>query len=213
MQEYGANEIPADDLYLPFAQSPAGKAMLSITSGVSPAALLPSIRQAVQGIDKDQPVYGEETMEDSVLDSVKGARSNLMLVTLLAIVATALVSIGIYGTISHFVRQRTQEFGIRLALGASPARILRHTLAQTMKICASGLIVGIAISLTLAKLLRPALYLVPHEHVGMLYGVSIYDPRSLAAASALIAVVVILASYIPARRAMRVDPTVALRHE
>nr|HEV7953435.1 ABC transporter permease [Candidatus Acidoferrales bacterium] len=213
VQEWGANEIPVDDLYLPFAQSPAGKAMLSITSGVSPATLLPSIRQALQGIDKDQPVYGEQTMEDSVLDSVKGARSNLMLVTLLAIVATVLVSIGIYGTISHFVQQRTQEFGIRLALGASPARILRHTLAQTMKICVSGLVVGIAVSLTLAKLLRPALYLAPHEHVGMLYGVSIYDPISLSAASALIAVVVILASYIPARRAMRVDPMVALRHE
>jgi putative ABC transport system permease protein len=213
VQEYGANEIPFDDLYLPFAQSPAGKAMLSITSDVSTASLMPPIRQALQGIDRDQPIYNEQTMNDSVRGSLKGAQSNLLLVTLLAIVATALVSIGIYGTISHFVQQRTQEFGIRLALGASPARILRHTLSQTMRICLSGLVVGIAISLTLGKLLRPALYLVPHEHTGMLYGVSIYDPLSISAASTLIFAVVLFASYIPARRAMRVDPMVALRHE
>ena len=213
LQEYGANEIPFDDLYLPFAQSPAGKAMLSIATDVSTASLMPSIRQAVQGIDKDQPIYNEQTMDDSVRASLKGAQSNLLLVTLLAIVATALVSIGIFGTISHFVQQRTQEFGIRLALGASPARILRLTLGQTMKICLSGLIVGIAASLALAKLLRPALYLAPHEHMGMLYGVSIYDPFSISVASALIIAVVLFASYIPARRAMRVDPMVALRHE
>ena len=213
VQEYGANEIPFDDLYLPFAQSPAGKAMLSIGSDISTSLLMPPIRQAVQKIDKDQPVYSEQTMNNFVHDSVKGAQSNLVLVTLLAIVATTLVSIGIFGTISHFVQRRTQEFGIRLALGASPARILRHTLSQTMRICVSGLIAGITISLALGKLLRPALFLAPHEHVGMLYGVNIYDPLSLSAASLLIIVVVLLASYIPARRAMKVDPMVALRHE
>jgi putative ABC transport system permease protein len=212
-QEFGANEIPSDNLYLPYAQSPAGKAILSVGSDLPVATLMSSIRHIVQGIDKDQPVYNEQTMDDFVRESLRGAQTNLILVALLAVVATLLVSIGIFGTISHFVQQLTQEFGIRLALGASPVRLLRHTLAQTLTICFSGLLLGIAISLGLGRLLRSALYLVPHEHTGMLYGVSIYDPLAVAAASALIIAVVLLASYIPARRAMKVDPMVALRHE
>ena len=212
-QEFGANEIPSDDIYFPFAQSPAVKAVVSVNSDLPVASLIPSIRQAVQAIDKGQPVYGEQTMEDSVRASLKGAQTNLILVALLAIVGTILVSVGIYGTISYFVQQRTQEFGIRLALGASPARILRHALAQTLTIGISGLLLGIGISLGLGTLLRSALYLVPHEHVGMLYGVSIHSPLAAGAASVLIISVVLIASYIPARRAMRVDPMVALRHE
>jgi putative ABC transport system permease protein len=212
-QEFGANEIPSDDIYFPFAQSPAGKAVVSVNSDLPVASLMSSIRHAVQAIDKDQPVYGEQTMEDSVRASLKGAKTNLTLVALLAIVATMLVSIGIYGTISYFVQQRTQEFGIRLALGASPARILRHALAQTLTIGISGLLLGIGISLGLGMLLRSTLYLVPHEHTGMLYGVSVHDPLAVGAASVLIISVVLIASYIPARRAMKVDPMVALRHE
>jgi len=212
-QEFGANEMPFNDLYLPFAQSPAGKTTLSVSSDLPVSSLMSSIRQAVQAIDTNQPVYNEQTMEDAVRASLKGAQTNLVLVALLAAVATILVSIGIFGTISHFVQQRTQEFGIRLALGATPARILRHALAQTLMICVCGLLLGIGISLGLGELLQSALYLVPHEHTGMLYGVSIFDPLSTSVASILIIAVVILASYIPARRAMRVDPMVALRHE
>jgi putative ABC transport system permease protein len=213
VQEFGANEMPFNDLYLPFAQSPAGKTILSVSSDLPVASLTPAIRKAVQAIDKDQPVYNEQTMDEAVRASLKGAQTNLVLVVLLAAVATILVSIGIFGTISHFVQQRTQEFGIRLALGATPARILRHALAQTLTICLPGLLLGIGISLGLGRILQSALYLVPHEHTGMLYSVSIFDPLSMGAASALIIAVVLFASYIPARRAMRVDPMVALRHE
>jgi putative ABC transport system permease protein len=124
-----------------------------------------------------------------------------------------LVSVGVFGTVAYFVRQRTQEFGVRLALGATPLEILRHAIAQSLRIGAAGVLLGIASSLILGRLLRHALYLAPHEHSGMLYGVNIFDPYVLAGACAVLILVVLLASYVPARRAMRVDPMIALRYD
>jgi ABC-type antimicrobial peptide transport system permease subunit len=121
--------------------------------------------------------------------------------------------VGVFGTIAYFVQQRTQEFGIRLALGAQPATILRHSLGQSLGIGCVGIATGIAASLILGRLLKYTLYLAPHEHSGMLYGVSIYDPLTLFVTSLLLILVIVLASYIPVRRAMRTDPIVALRYE
>jgi len=111
------------------------------------------------------------------------------------------------------VQQRTQEFGIRLALGAMPAQILRHALGHSVAVGAIGLLFGVCSSLILGRFLRSSLYLVPHEHGGMLYGVSIYDPLSMSLACIFLLAVVVLAALTPVRRAMRVDPMVALRYE
>ena len=212
-QEFGADEVPFSTLYMPFAQHPVAAAYLLATSEAPRGTLAGALRDAAYRVDKDQPIFDLKTMDDRVADSLRGARINLLLVASLAAVAITLVSVGIFGTVAYFVQGRTQEFGIRLALGASPALIARHTLEQALAMGAAGLGVGILSSLILARLLQHALFMVPHEHVGMLYGVSIYDPLTLGGAAVLAFAVLLLASYIPARRAMRVDPMVALRHE
>ncbi len=212
-QEFGASEVPMDDLYVPFSQHPVASAYAVVSSRLSRAELADAIRTATYALDEDQPIYDLKTMDERIENSTTGARFNLFLVAGLAVVGVLLVSVGIFGTVSYFVQQRTQEFGVRLALGATPGRILRQVIVQSLATGFAGLAGGIAVSLFLGRLLRHALYLVPHEHTGMLYGVSIYDPVSLSIASLLLVIVVTLASYIPARRAMKVDPMVALRHE
>ncbi len=212
-QEFGASEIPMPDLYVPFSQHPVASAYAVVSSRLPRAELADAIRTATFALDKDQPIYDLKTMDERIENSTSGARFNLFLIAGLAVIGVLLVSVGIFGTVSYFAQQRTQEFGIRLALGATPGWILRQVIAQSLATGFAGLAAGVAVSLILGRLLRHALYLAPHEHTGMLYGVSIYDPVSLSIASLLIVIVITLASYIPARRAMRVDPMVALRHE
>ena len=212
-QEFGADEVPQQDLYVPFAQRPLPSEYTVVTSDVPRGALLGSIRNIAYSLDKDQPIFDVQTMDDRVAGSLRGARFNLLLVTCLATVALILVSVGIFGTVAYFVERRTQEFGIRLALGATPARILRHAISQALVTGTAGVCFGVAVALVLGRVLRHALFLVPHEHTGMLYGVSIYDPLSMSSASLLLLGVLILASCVPARRASRVDPMVALRYE
>ena len=212
-QEFGADEVPFSDLYVPFLQRPVASAYVVVASGIPRGVLAASIRAAAYALDKDQPVYDLKTMDDRVADSFRRARFNLFLMGSLSGLALLLVSIGIFGTAAYFVEQRTQEFGIRLALGASPAGILRNAIGQSLATGVAGVTIGVAASLILARMLQHALYLAPHEHTGILYGVKVYDPLSIGAACVLLIVVLLAASYVPARRAMRVDPMVALRYE
>jgi predicted permease len=212
-QEFGASEIPFDVLYIPFSQHPDREATFVVSSSLPRGALLGAVRNAANSLDKDQPLFDVKTMDDRISDSLRGARFNLFLVACLAAVALALVSVGIFGTVAYFVQQRTQEFGIRIALGATSVDVLRLSISRTFLIGLTGLLFGVAASLALGRILGSALYLVPHEHTGMLYGVTIYDPISMSLASVLLLVVLFFASFIPARRAMRVDPMVALRYE
>ena len=144
------------------------------------------------------------TMDDRIANSLQGARFNLFLVGALATVALILVSVGTFGTVAYFVQQRTQEFGIRLALGARPASILRHAIGQSLVIGVAGASIGVVASLILGRLLRHALYMAPHEHPGMLYGVKVYDPFIMMRCTCALMIAVLLASYIPARRATKV---------
>jgi putative ABC transport system permease protein len=212
-QVFGADEVPQDILFVPFLQHPVPAAYLLVASDLPRGPIAQAIRATAYAIDKDQPVFDVRTMDDRVTDSLRGARFNLLLVGALAAVAVVLVSVGTFSMVVYFVQQRTQEFGIRLALGATPGRILRHAVTQAGLIGATGLSTGVIASLILGRLLRHALYLVPHEHMGMLFGVKIYDPFIMGGASALLIVVLLLASYVPGRRATKVDPMVALRYE
>jgi putative ABC transport system permease protein len=212
-QEFGPDEVPFDFLFVPFAQHPVASAFALVASDVPRGELARAIRAMAYTLDKDQPIFDLKTMDDRVADSLRGARFNVFLVGALATVALILVSIGTFGTVAYFVQQRTQEFGVRIALGASRARILRHAIAQSLAIGLAGISIGVAASLILGRLLRHALYLAPHEHPGMLYGVNIYDPFIMSGACMLLGAVLALASYLPARRASRVDPVVALRYE
>jgi predicted permease len=212
-QEFGPNEVPFDVLYVPFSQQPDRGATIVVSSSLPRGALLGAIRDAAYSLDKDEPLYDIKTVDQLIGDSLRGSQFDLILVSCLAIVALALVSVGIFGTVAYFVQQRTQEFGIRFALGATPAHVLRQAIGRTYLIGVAGLACGIAVALAIGRILGSSLYLVPQEHGGMLYGVKIYDPLSMSIASVLLLVVLFLASFIPARHAMRVDPMVALRYE
>jgi predicted permease len=212
-QEFGPIEVPFNIIYVPFSQHPDPTGTIVVSANFPRGVLLGAIRDAAYSLDKDQPLFDIKTVDQLIGDSMRGSRFDLILVGCLAVVALALVSVGIFGTVAYFVQQRTQEFGIRIALGATPSRILRHAINRALVTGAIGLLFGVGVSLALGRILRSALYLVPHEHGGMLYGVSIYDPLSMSLACVLLLAVLALASFVPARRAMRVDPMVALRYE
>jgi predicted permease len=212
-QEFGPNEVPFDVLYVPFSQQPDRGATIVVSSSLPRGALLGTIRDAAYSLDKDQPLYDAKTVDQLIGDSLRGSQFDLILVSCLAVVALALVSVGIFGTVAYFVQQRTQEFGIRFALGATPAHVLRQAIGRTYVTGATGLLCGVAVALAIGRILGRSLYLVPQEHDGMLYGVKIYDPLSMSLACVLLLVVLFFASFIPARRATRVDPMVALRYE
>ena len=214
---FGPNEDSFDFIYAPTAQVPVTSLNTSVflvaAVNLPSSAVVNPVRHQIAEVDKTIPITHVATMDERAADALHGARGNLILIGILAAFALVLVAVGIFGVIAYFVEQRTREFGIRLALGASPARILLHALKQSAVLAAFGLVLGITVSLVLGQLLRNALYLVPGHHDGLLYGVSIFDPPTLAGACALLAVVLFTASYIPARRAMKVDPMVALRYE
>ena len=212
-QEFGPNEVPFGMIYVPFAQNPDPAGSVIVSSNLPRGALLGAIRDAAYSLDKDQPIYDVKTVDQLVSQSLRGAQFDLILVGCLAAVGLALVSIGIFGMVAYFVQQRTQEFGIRIALGATPAHVLRQAIGRSYAMGIVGIVFGVGVALALGRILGSALYLVPQEHDGMLYGVKIYDPFSMSFACVLLLGVLFLASYIPARRAARVDPMVALRYE
>ena len=156
----------------------------------------------VAGVDKDQSIFAIATMDKVVSDNVSAPRLTLVLLGLFSGLALILAAIGIYGVISYSVAQRTREFGVRMTLGAQRCDILRMVLGQGGKIALVGIVIGMAAAFALTRLMS-----------GLLFSVSAGDPATFAAVAALLVLVVILACYIPARRAVRVDPMVALRYE
>jgi predicted permease len=173
-----------------------------VRSNLPVPALLDSMRRVSQQMSKDQVIFGAQTMDQIISDSLAAHRFSMILFGAFAALALALASVGIYGVISYLVSQRTQEIGIRLALGAGRADILRLVLTQGTKMAGLGVLIGLAASLLLTRLMAK-----------MLYGVSPSDPLTFFAVAAILTLVALAASYIPARRAMRVDPIVALRYE
>jgi len=212
-QEFGPSEVPFDVIYVPFSQKPDRGASIVVSSNLPRGALLGAIRDAAYSLDKDQPLFDVKTVDQLIGESLRGSQFDLILIGCLAAVALALVSVGIFGTVAYFVQQRTQEFGIRLALGATRGHVLRQAIGRAYTMGVVGLAFGVAVALALGRILGSALYLVPHEHSGMLYGVKIYDPASMTVACILLLAILFLAGFVPARRAMRVDPMVALRYE
>jgi putative ABC transport system permease protein len=156
----------------------------------------------VAGVDKDQPIFAIATMNKIVSDGVSAPRLTLVLLGLFSALALILAAIGIYGVISYSVAQRTHEIGVRMTLGAQRSDILRMVLGQGIKIALVGIVIGMVAAFALTRLMT-----------GLLFSVSAGDPATFAAVAALLVLVAILACYIPARRAIRVDPMVALRYE
>jgi predicted permease len=195
-------------MYTPFMQLP-DKQMSQSAAGLGvlvrsdkPATVMESIRQTNNQMNSQQVVYGAQTMSEVIADSLAERRFSMILFGVFAVLALVLSSVGIYGVVSYIAGQRTQEIGIRMALGAQRADILRMVLGEGAKMTAVGVVIGLLVALGLTRLTAK-----------LLFGVSATDPFTFAAVSSLLVVVALAACYIPARRAMRVDPMVALRHE
>ncbi len=196
-------------MYVPFMQIP-DKFMPLVASAVNvvlrsrgePLSLVSGIRSAMNRINSQQVVYGTQTMDEVISDSLAARRFSMTLLGLFAALALVLSSIGIYGVISYLVGQRTQEIGIRVALGAQRNDVLRLVLSEGAKMAAIGVAIGLAAAFALTRHMDK-----------MLYGVSATDPPTFVGVAAVLLAVALLACYIPARRAMRVDPMVALRYE
>jgi len=175
---------------------------LLVRSAADPAGLTSAIRAAVAAVDKDQPLFYIETMNQVVSDSVSTRRVTLILLGLFSALALILATIGIYGVVSYSVALRTHEIGIRMALGAQHGDVLQMILGQGVRLALLGVGIGLAAALALTRLLS-----------SLLFSVSASDPLTFAGVAALLIGVSLVACYIPARRAMRVDPMVALRYE
>lgn len=199
---YGLANPARLEVYVPFRQTAASDMALLVKSGVEPAALVSAIRGVVVSIDKEQPIFGIATMQEVVNASVSTRRITLILLGLFSGLALVLASIGIYGVVSYSVAQRAREIGIRMALGAKRGDVLRLVLAQGGKMSLAGIAIGSAASAGLTWLMAK-----------LLYEVSAVDPATFAVVAFVLAVIAMVASYIPARRALRVDPLVALRNE
>jgi putative ABC transport system permease protein len=199
---YGLANPARLEVYVPFRQSASSHMTLVVKSGTEPAALTSAIRYAIASIDKEQPIFGIATMQQLVNDSVSTRRITLILLGVFGALALVLGAIGIYGVIAYSVAQRTHEIGIRMALGARRGDVVRMILAQGAKIASAGVVIGVIASFGLTRLMA-----------NLLFSVSPADPATFAAVAVVLLLVALLASYVPARRTLRVDPMIALRHE
>jgi putative ABC transport system permease protein len=193
---------PASMMYVPFAQGPFWGAIIVSKTSLSMAAFADAIRRDSGAIDKDLPVNEIQSMSDAISGTVAQPRFRTLLLGLFGAMALVLAAAGIFGVISYSVSSRTHEIGIRVTLGAQRATILWMVLRETLVLAVVGLAVGIPCALAASRLL---------SH--MLFGVSANDPATIAAVAFILTAVAVFAGYVPARRAMRVDPIVALRHE
>ncbi len=171
-------------------------------SGEEGAALFDSIRHVVQSQNSQNVIFTPQTMNEVIAETLAQRRFSMILLDAFAVVALLLASVGLYGVISYLVGQRTHELGIRMALGATRKNVLRLVLGQGMKMALSGVALGLVAALGLTRLLAK-----------MLYGVSTTDPVTFAIISLLLTMVALLACFVPALRATKVDPLVALRYE
>jgi ABC-type antimicrobial peptide transport system permease subunit len=152
-------------------------------------------------------------MEKIISSSLSENRLHLMLATAFAGAALLLATVGIYGVLSYSVAQRGREIGVRMALGAQRSSVLSMVVRQSGMLVIPGLALGLGLAVALGQLLKGMLYMVPHEHSGLIYGVSTHDPLLLMSATLLLALLALMGSFFPARRATQVDPITALRHE
>lgn len=176
-----------------------------VRTALDNASVMPAIRSAVYGANRSQPIYDVHTIGEIVSESMASQRFPMILLGAFAGLALLLASVGMYGVISYSVAQRVHEIGIRMALGAEKRNIFRMIVGKGVRLAIAGLAIGTGAALALARLLR--------SFSQLLFGVETGDPATFAAVSVILTAVAILACSIPARRAMRVDPMVALRHE
>ena len=199
---YGLDKPSRFEVYVPYRQDPTPDMDLIVHSSIDPGSLASAIRAAVVQIDKEQPIFDIHTLSDLLADSVSTRRVTLILLGLFSGLALALAAVGIYGVMAYNIALRTHEIGIRMALGAQNRDVLRMVLGHGTRVTLIGVAIGIGVALALTRLLSM-----------LLFGVAAYDPVTFLAVALLLIGVALLACYIPAARAVDVDPIVALRYE
>jgi putative ABC transport system permease protein len=212
VRQYEFEGNPPPQLYASYLQQPRtvwawalefklGMTLIVRTAG-QPTRLAAAVRSAIRDVNKDAPAYDVKALDDVFSSQVSQRRFNLVLLCIFAAVALILATVGIYGVISYSMTQRTHEIGVRMALGAARSDVLKLVVGQGMLPVLIGIAVGIAGALALTRFLA-----------SMLYGVRPTDPATFLGVAGLMAGVAHLACYLPARRATKVDPMVALRYE
>ena len=201
----GIDKPTGTELYLPFRQNPrfgSSPVYLALKTTGDPKALINSVRREVAAVDGSLPLSKIRTMEEVVAAATSRPRFLTLLLSLFAGVALVLAAIGLYGVISYTVAQRTNEFGIRMALSAGQYDVLGLVMKRGLRLALSGILLGAAGAFALALLLR-----------GLVFGISGFEPGTFVAMAALLGGITMLACYVPARRATKVNPMTALRYE
>jgi putative ABC transport system permease protein len=202
VKEYGLKFEGREQVYFPVDQVTPQQMYVAIRTSTDPESLVSAVRAQVLALDPDQPIYQVKTMDQLFATSVSQRRLNMFLFAGFSAVALILAAVGIYGVLSYSVTQRTHEIGIRMALGAKQASVLSLVVRQGMTLVGVGLAAGVGAAIALTRLMQ-----------SLLFEVSPTDPITLATMSLTLAAVALFACLIPARRAARVDPMVALRYE
>jgi putative ABC transport system permease protein len=200
VKNYGVDEDSRVEVYLPYYQSPVSSVTLVVRAAGDPAGLGGVLREVVRAADPDLPLYAVRTLPEIVSDRTAQRRLASTLIAVFAAVALALAAVGIYGVMSYAVAQRTQEIGIRMALGAERREILRMVLRHGTLLAVTGVALGLVAALALARLIT-----------SLLFQTSAADPPTFSVVPVVLIAVAVLACWVPARRATRVDPLVALR--
>jgi putative ABC transport system permease protein len=194
--------LPENEAYIPMAQAPFDAAWLVVRSAGDPMDLAGEVREAVRRVDPELPLASIETVEQVVAGSLTQQRFNTTLMGIFAALALVLAAVGIYGVVSYGVSQRVHEMGLRMALGAGRGEVRGMVVRQGMAVVLAGVAVGLVASFAATRLLET-----------FLYGIRATDPLTFVVVPAVLALVAFLASWLPAARATRVDPMVALRAE
>ncbi|MGH9631885.1 MAG: FtsX-like permease family protein, partial [Bryobacteraceae bacterium] len=198
----GLDDNQSAGMYVPLAQSPNYNTSIVVQGSVEPSGLVKSIERQVHQINKDQALTDIRTLEQIKSESVAPNRLRTLLLTVFASIALLLSALGIYGVISYSVAQRTHELGIRSALGATAGSLVRLVIGNGMVMAMIGLVIGLAGSYAVTRTLST-----------LLFNISPTDPLTMILVAFILSVIAVLACYLPARRATRVDPMEALRYE
>ena len=199
---FAPNQKTIPEAYFPLGYFTRNAINVVVHGSIGPAALASSVRSELKKMVAGLPVFQVQPMQEVISRSTYNTRFQALLLGVFAVLALALSAVGIYGVMSYLVERRTREIGIRMTLGARPVDVLRLILGEGMKLTVMGLAIGLVGALALTRLLS-----------SLLFGVSERDPYTFAAVALLLGAVALLACWIPARRAMRVDPMSAIRYE
>jgi putative ABC transport system permease protein len=202
VRHVGLETVPRAMTYWPHPRFPYNNMAVVVRTGVEPTAIVNSLVAVVREQDPNLAVSNVKTMQDVVADSVDQRRATMVLLAIFAGVALVLAAVGIYGVVAYSVTQRTQEIGIRMALGAQQRDVLRMVVGQAALLAIAGVVLGAAGALVFTRWMSDLLFEVPPR-----------DPLTLAGVAAILGLVAVAASYVPGRRAARVDPVIALRAE